>query len=731
MSAVAARTSAAQASPHTRTTLERLLGAVSLLTVFTWLCLLYAWQAWGHVTPWLFGDELELTQFSRSIAETGQAARRGEPHSFETLYAYMLAPVWWISDTHSAYAAAKYLGVLTMTSAFFPAYALARMIVSYRWALFAAATSAAIPALAYASLLIEEPLAYPYATLCLFLLVKALTTRRRAVVAAAVAAALVAPLVRSQLAVIPAVFALAALLLAWASERAREWRSRWSAWDWAGAALLLAGAAIALNAMIASLSQSWFVATGPYKGRMLEYGLWAAGALTIGLGVMPVVAGLTSLSRPRDEQRAPAERAFVAVLAASIVCFAFYTAVKAAYISTVFATRVTERNLIYLSPLLLAGTALLLERRRLRLPALAGAAALALYLILTTPYQMDFPFYSDAPGLAVLAAGNRNFAWTPETAERILLAMLAASVAILLLPLLLRGRQRILRGALGVAAALVLAWNLTAEIAAASASHDFSSQLARNLVRPFDWVDRTTKGQPTMYLGQRITDPNGVWLLEFWNRSIRYVWSLDGTAPGPGPVVNPNMETPSGKFQQQRGDLRYVVADEGVSVVGRVVDEHTHFAGGTPARWRLFEIEYPLRLQRSVVGVYPDGWMGGDASYSQHWMRRGKPGYAVVTVSRAGWGGPDVPGGVRITVGKLVIDSGFQPRMGRVTAVRRWTVHSHLYRRFVIPTPAPPFRVEVNISPTFVPAEHDPRISDRRELGAIVGFAFRQTRPRS
>ena len=50
-----------------------------------------------------------------------------------------------------------------MTSVVFPVYLLARMLVSRGWALFAAAASAAIPALTYSTLIIEEPYAYPVA----------------------------------------------------------------------------------------------------------------------------------------------------------------------------------------------------------------------------------------------------------------------------------------------------------------------------------------------------------------------------------------------------------------------------------------------------------------------------------------------------------------------------------------------------------------------------------------
>ena len=49
-----------------------------------------------------------------------------------------------------------------MTAAIFPAYFLARTIARRPAALFAAAGAAAIPALAYSPMLIEEPLAYPY-----------------------------------------------------------------------------------------------------------------------------------------------------------------------------------------------------------------------------------------------------------------------------------------------------------------------------------------------------------------------------------------------------------------------------------------------------------------------------------------------------------------------------------------------------------------------------------------
>src|ERR671935_285853 len=191
-----------RAAPAERTLSDRLLAAVPLLSIFLWLSIVYAIQAWAHGTPWLFGDELELTQLSRSIADTGHAARRGEPHSFDTLWTYLMAPAWLIDDVHSAYSTLKYLSVIVMTLTVFPAYALARLVVGRNAALFVAAASAAIPALAYSSMIVEEPLAYPYSTLCLFLILRALVAPSRWWVAGAVVASAFAPLVRGELGVV-------------------------------------------------------------------------------------------------------------------------------------------------------------------------------------------------------------------------------------------------------------------------------------------------------------------------------------------------------------------------------------------------------------------------------------------------------------------------------------------------------------------------------------------------
>ena len=118
--------------PADRTFADRILAATPLLSVFFWLCIVYAVEAWAHSTPWVFSDELELTQLARSIAATGHPARRGMPYGFHTLWTYLMAPAWRIHDVQRAYDTIKYLGAVVMTATVFPAYGIARMVVG-RW----------------------------------------------------------------------------------------------------------------------------------------------------------------------------------------------------------------------------------------------------------------------------------------------------------------------------------------------------------------------------------------------------------------------------------------------------------------------------------------------------------------------------------------------------------------------------------------------------------------------
>jgi len=705
--------------------LDRLWRALPLLVPFLLVSAAYAWQASRQSTPWLFTDELEFTQLARSVAETGELARRGEKLTGQfSLYPYVTAPAWWLDDTKSAYETVKLIGVLAMTLAFFPAYGLARFVVSRPAALLVALAAVSIPAFVYTAMIVEEPLAYLWSTLSLYLIVRSLVTRERRDIALVVAAAVVAPLVRDELVVIPAVLAGAWAFAAWESERFRRLRRDWSRADYVGVALLILGAVLVLNELYSGRSVDWDNATRHWKGRMIEYGLWAGGAFTIGLGILPVVAGLAATWRPRDEPRTRELSAFRSVLWLAIIGFGLYTAGKAAIVSTTFSTLVVERNLIYLAPLLFAATALVLEHRRVRLLALGASTAFVALLLLTTPYNMDTRFYYDAPGLAILAAGNRAYGWTPEHAESVLLWMLVAAVAVVAAVVLLRGHAATRAIALA-AAALTIGWNVAGEVNAARGSTAFADGLMANLPQPPNWIDRATGGEPALYLGQKIADANGLWLLEFWNRSIERVWSLDGSAPGPGPSLTPDLLSARGELAGDPG-YGYAVAERGIELAGT----RLRTAGG----WQLYDLEPPLRLAAAQRGIFGDGWIGSNrddnrvsAGFSRYVNPKPGPGTAFVTVGRKGWcTDKDIPGYVIIRAGTLTLGPERNGVVDRVTDEVGWQVRACSERTFPLSVPPAPFHVEVTIEPTFSPFELDPvGQSDRRRLGAQVSFDWR------
>src|SRR3990172_3866774 len=263
--------------------LARLQGAIPLLVVYFGLAALYAWQASRHPVPTIFTDELELTQLSRAIADTGEAARRGEPYGLATLVAYVLAPVWWLGTASAAYATAKVVLVLAMTATLFPADALARLVVSPWYALAAATGATIVPALAYSPILVEEPLAYPLGTLALWLIARVLVEPGWGRVALALVASGAAAWTRTRLAVLFAVLVLSLLWLAWDSASAQRWRAGWSRWDWAGAIVIAIGAVLAFSAAMGHASKSWRNTTGFYKDRIFDHSVEALGALTIGI----------------------------------------------------------------------------------------------------------------------------------------------------------------------------------------------------------------------------------------------------------------------------------------------------------------------------------------------------------------------------------------------------------------------------------------------------------------
>jgi len=702
-------------APAQRTLLDRFLTALPYaLAVLALLSLLF-WQAAIRKTPTVFTDELEWTQISRSIAATGHAARRGEPISFKSLYAFLIAPAWWIHSTAAAYSAIKYLNTIVMALAAVPTFLLARMLVSRRAAFVSALAAICTPALFYAPYIIPEVLAYPTFALCAWLSVRALVRGGWRAYAVAIVADLLAPLVRGELIVVPATFAIAIVVFWFIGPTGARLRRGWGRFDYVGFGLLLVGALIVVNELVSPHAHQWQTVTKLWQDRFWSLGLNAASALALGLGLLPAIGGLASLWIP--ERRADRIwHAFVAFTGAAIVTVWTYTAVKAAYLSTIFATRIEERNLIYLSPLLIVGTAIWLCARRRSLVWSLTSWAFVTWLVVHYGYQLDFPYF-EAPGYGIAAMANRAFRWPQSTIQH---ALIVASLLILA-AILLAHFNRFGRQALLIVTAAALAMMLAGEITASRGAAITSRNYYDNLPQPVDWVDSATTVGNATFLGQDLAGgPSlGINLLEFWNRHIAHVYSLDGTAPGPGPTLTPDLVTARGVLSHDP-DLPYVVSTDRVVLVGDTIDHRPNLTvRRTPHPWALHEAAY---------GVSDDGWITGSGEGTEAdgtWAYFGPettPGTLNVDINRSGFCANGAPKAhVRLRVGPLALNEQRAPYIPHATHVERFLLPNCAARHFRY-TVTPPVAVEVTASPTVRPTDYN--IGDSRDLGANVGFSF-------
>jgi hypothetical protein len=710
--------------------LARFLSAVPLLVLYFALAALYAWQASRKVAPTLFTDELELTQLARAIAHTGEPARRGVPYdSLASLVAYVLAPVWWLGSVSASFATAKQVLVLAMTATIFPAYGLARMVVPKWYALGAATATVAVPALAYSPFLVEEPLAYPVATVALWLIARSLERPTRGRILAAAALCVIAALTRTQLSILVMVLALGLLWLAWESAPGRRWRTQWSRWDWVGAVTLAIGIALTFAAMMGHLSTAWRNTMFLYKGRIVDNAAWALGALAIGIGILPVIAGVSALARPKGEKRDDSTRAFVVTSVAALAVFLLYAGVKGAYNSTVFATLVVERNLIYLCPILFAATALALARGIGRAWAIAGATIFTIYVVAATPLHLDnYPYY-EAHGLSMAALANRKLGWSEGTIEGVLIALCVVALVVVVALKLLRPHSLGFTAVAASAAVVVVAWGLTGQVYAAAGERHFSQFTVTGFPEPYDWVQQATGGESVVVIGQQIpTTPTGIWLTEFFNPAVKKMWSLDGSAQNVGgPILTPDLDATDGTLTPSPG-TKYALAVNGVELQAPVVARRKHGEQDDV----LYRIDgKPLQLREGIVGRQTDGWMVGTtddpnvarASYTRYDVSKDEPGFAAVRLTRIGWCPKPAlrqTGHVTLRIGPVGIGPDKQPRIDQVTETRHFDVRDCRGNGITLTPPDVPWRMEIEVSPTFVPKDIDPTSSESRHLGAVI-----------
>ncbi len=695
----------------------RLAASLGLLAVFVSACLVYGYQAWQHEVPWLFQDEIFYASQAREYADTGELTIRGEPHGEDRLTPIVTSIAWRFDDPEHDYLAAKLLNVLLMAAACFPAYLLARLVVGRAAAIFAAAGTVAIPAFVYASMILTEPLGYLLSTTSLYLIARTLAFDRLRLPVllwgvGACAACYAAAQTRGQLQLLAVAFGLAAAFRLLLSAPARRRRL-----------LAVAGwIALGVTAYVVYHRREYdddYLYLVRHEWELVWRGAtWGFGALAIGIFVVPAVLGLAALWPTGNRRRLPGHVAFSLVAVTTIALMVWYTGVKTAYLDLTFATRVIERNLIYIAPLLFVGTAIFLQYRRLNPVALGASLAFVAYAVYSVPYQLEFRIYSDAPGLAILSTANRHLRWTDGSVEKYLAVMLGVALVVSLVFRFVSNRTAVRVGAVALGIAMV-AGTLAGEIAGSRSSNGSSAMFAANLPKPFDWVWEATGGERTILIGTAIADPNGIWLTQFFNPNAYYFATLDSVAPPPGPNSTLDVVGDDGLVAQQFPDAPYAVVDNKARIVGDVIRKTEHQT--------LYRVDQPLRIASASYGVMSDGWMSSHARYFQFSSPQKGPGVIEVTISRAAWGGEDVPGFTLVSVSPLHWEGPHDYMKGRLVtdppiAVEAELIHSRQIVRYWIPTDGPPFVVNVSVAPTFSPADFGG--GDGRQLGVQPTFRY-------
>jgi glycosyltransferase involved in cell wall biosynthesis len=658
-------------------------------------------------TPWIMVDELVYSDTARSVADGAGFTIRGHAAGYGYVYPLLLSIAYAVADRMTdVYALARVLNALLMCSVVAPVYLLARRVVRVPAALAAAALAVALPASVYVASLMTENVFYPLFAWFALALVVALdrpTLRRQLVV---LALCVLLFLTRAQAIVLFAAVLTAPLALAWI-ERGRPRTLR----AWRPLYGLVAVVALAVVLYETARGRSVFNVLGGYSvAGSTGYHFWPAlkwivlhlSTLALTTWVLPLAASVVVLASARHLDRQ------LRILAATIASLGVWLVLEVGVFASRYSFRLEERNLFYLTPLLLIALLAWIERGQPRPPraTVAGAVA-AVALVGAIPFTslLNENSQSDTPSLQPWwFLGTR---WTgADTVALVATATaLALAAAFLWLPARFAPWLPVLVGV-----GFVLTW-LPLEAWPAgfpqASVHFYDAGVAAGT----SWIDRAVGSNAHVAVLWSGGNETRVWQDEFWNRSVRRVYGLDGAElPGGMPQGSVTADPATGRLTPAvSGD--YILTDTTVQVLGRRV------AGDPKHDLVLYAVRKPARLTTRIAGWYPppESWTGPTAT----WTRRQCTGGRLRFDLRSD------PGLFKGTVQHVAI-SGTTPAR---TVVVHPTDAAH-----VLTVPLQPrggtCTVNLQISPARVPANYPQlHLNDHRVLGVHVDY-FTYLQPR-
>jgi hypothetical protein len=675
-------------------------------------------------TPWILVDEFIYSEYAKSFAAGRHfLARGGVGPSVGHVYPAVISPAWRFGAMSTVYEAAKAINVVVMTLAVVPVFLWARRLVSPVYAIVAAALTLALPAFVYTDALMTENVFFPVLVLALYALALALERPTLLIQLFLLFTLGLAVGVRVQAVVLVPIFVTALVLkilldLRSSGSRLTPRAAGTALRPYAPSLVLILAAAAGYALWKAAQGVSITTGLGAYAGTSsniysardaFRWVVYHFAELTLLVGVIPVSAfivlfGLAWAKRSGFE---PAERAFLATTAAGVV----WLVIEVGIFASRFSLRIEERNMFDVAPLLLLAFVLWLHRGLPRPPSLTAVAAFVpAALLLTLPLEslLNISILSDTFGLipfwrlATRLAGGVNDV-------RIVLAAgaLAAGIAFAAVP-------RRIAAPLTVGA--IAAFLIGSSYSVFGAVQGFARGLdGFTGAADRSWIDDAVPANERVaFLFGGAADPSAeakiLWETEFWNRRLSTVYDLGQSEGQALPALPASADPRTGRIALGSPTTpRYVVAPSTVKLVGRPIAATSSLV--------LYKLKPPVQLGETVDGIYPDRWMSSDAGLTRY-VAYGKN--IRVTVSRAAWRGPDVPGTVRIDARPAAFGADGAPILGKPTAVRTWTIHSGAQKTFTLPAPPPPYRVALHIEPTFSPAQFG--LPDMRQLGAQVDF---------
>jgi hypothetical protein len=678
-------------------------------------------QTRGIAAPVVLCDEFIYANLAKNLADHGQYMFRDVTLHQSLLYPLLLAPAWFADSMNTTYGLAKGITASAMALTAVPVYLWGRRLVPPLYALLAAALTLLLPAFFFSEILMTEAAFLPAFVLATFMVARMLERPTLLGQLIAFAAIALAVSIRVQGIVLLLVVPTAALLKAafdWRAGVARNELVAWLRGLWLSGALLAGGFFLYAVYKLAVSGSPLASGLGPYSSLAeAHYPLvptvrWTVkhfAELGLVVGILPVSALIVLLWLAL--RRAPttaAERAFLAVVPAAML----WVLVETGAFAATTTPALFERYTFYLEPLLLLAFVLWLARGLPR-PRVGTAIALgvpALLLLSLTLAQVVSP---DSVNGVTLSALYRFSVHLPGGIHELKASLAAAAVlAAFLFAICARPIARI---------ALPLLLGLYLGVAGTSIIDNTRNDEGRAVAgNDPSWVEHAVgRDEPVVYVNTpELGSDASVLLLqtEFWNPNVSHVYSVGASDICELPETPTTLDTASGRIAPRVPDgVRYALVGRNVPFAGTRVA----VGGSGDGPLALYRVGRSLRVGTTTEGVYGDGWMGARAQYSVFVSPGRRAGRMVVTLGRAGWGGTDVPGRVRISLGRPAA-SGLG--LAKEFEVRRWVVHRLEQRTFVFAARRPPLRLVVEVAPTFAPSQFG--LADTRQLGAQVSFSF-------